>query len=199
MLLGDRFEEALVYAARLHARQTRKSRAVPYVSHLLAVASIVLEHGGDEDEAIAALLHDAAEDQGGEPTLAELRRRFGDRVAGIVLACSDSLAADPSRKEPWRERKLRYLAHLVHADSSARLISAADKLHNIRCLLADHRRLGDRVFDHFSGRREGTVWYYDAVLSSLLSHGESPLLAELDRAVDELAALAGMSRPVAAP
>src|SRR5205085_11747027 len=124
MSLTQRFEEALAFAARLHKSQLRKGTGVPYVSHLLAVAGIALEHGADEDEAIAALLHDAIEDQGGAATREEIRRRFGDRVVGIVDGCSDT---DVSPKPPWRERKEAYIAHVRDASPSVRLVSAADK------------------------------------------------------------------------
>src|SRR6185503_9823772 len=130
-LLSQRFESALVFAARLHGRQLRKGTCVPYVSHLLAVASLVLEDGGDEDEAIAALLHDAVEDQGGLPTLDRIRAEFGARVADIVLGCTD---ADSLPKPPWRERKERHLSHLRTAPDGVRRVSAADTLHNARAI-----------------------------------------------------------------
>src|SRR6266853_3455026 len=126
--LSRRFEAALLLATRLHATQTRKGGRIPYVSHLLGVASLALEHGGDEDVAIAALLHDAVEDQGGRPTLQTIRRMFGDRVATVVMECSDT---DREPKPPWRERKERYLAHLPSASADALLVSIADKLHNV--------------------------------------------------------------------
>src|SRR5262249_13573959 len=134
--LGKRFERALVYATRAHATQFRKGTSRPYVSHLLGVASIVLTHGGNEDEAIAALLHDTVEDQGGQRRLRDIRRKFGSRVADIVEACSDT---DVVPKPPWLERKKAYLDHLRHANSSVRLISAADKLYNIQETIADYR------------------------------------------------------------
>src|ERR1051325_12202408 len=131
MALTSRFEDALSFAARLHSGQLRKGTAIPYVSHLLAVASVALEHGADEDEAIAALLHDAVEDQGGAPTREEIRRRFGDRVVEIVDGCTD---AETVPKPPWRERKERYIAHVAEASPSVRLVSASDKLHNARSI-----------------------------------------------------------------
>ncbi len=134
---GDRFHDALSYASRLHAAQRRKGGQVPYVAHLLAVTAIVLEHGGNEDEAVAALLHDAVEDQGGAPRLAEIRARFGVVVADIVAGCTD---ADTTPKPPWQERKDRYLAHLPAAGRSVQLVAAADKLHNLRSLIEDYRR-----------------------------------------------------------
>src|SRR5947209_18212527 len=134
-----RFEEALAFAARLHASQTRKGGAVPYVAHLLAVAAIALEHGAGEDAAIAALLHDAVEDQGGAATREEIRRRFGDAVAAVVDGLTDSDSPDPDRKLPWRQRKEAYIAHLPTASADVRLVAVADKLHNARTILAELR------------------------------------------------------------
>jgi (p)ppGpp synthase/HD superfamily hydrolase len=185
--LGERFDQALVYASRLHRGQVRKQSTVPYVSHLLGVASLALEHGGDEDEAIAALLHDAVEDQGGETTLAEIRKRFGDRVAEIVAACSDSMG-EP--KPPWRERKEAYIARLKTASRSARLVSAADKLHNARSILTDYRREGARAWNRFTAGRDGVLWYYRALVDALRPAGPSALVEELDRVVAELERLA---------
>ena len=121
-MLGERFDQALLYAGRLHARQVRKGTRIPYVAHLLAVTSIVLENGGDEDEAIAALLHDAVEDQGGASVRREIEARFGPRVAAIVEGCSDSQVVP---KPPWRARKEAYIAHVQQASASVRLVSAA--------------------------------------------------------------------------
>ncbi len=188
-LLTQRFDDALVFASRLHARQIRKGTKVPYVSHLLGVAALVLEAGGDEDEAIAALLHDAVEDQGGLPTLETIRRRFGDRVAGIVEACTD---ADTTPKPPWRGRKERYVAHIAGAEADARRVSAADKLYNARAILVDYRTLGEPLWDRFSGGKEGTLWYYRALVSAFQSAGSSWLVEELGRVVTELERLAGV-------
>jgi len=181
--LSARFEEALPFAARLHRDQVRKGTGIPYVSHLLGVAGIVLEHGGTEDEAIAALLHDAVEDQGGAPTLETIRQRFGDAVAAIVAGCTDT---DETPKPPWRKRKDEYVAHLASASPSVRLVSAADKLHNARTILADHRRHGDAVWSRFSGGKDGTLWYYRALVEAFRSHGATPLVEELDRVVSDL-------------
>jgi (p)ppGpp synthase/HD superfamily hydrolase len=160
----DRFYEALGFAAGLHAQQRRKGSDVPYIAHLLAVTAIVLEHGGSEDEAIAALLHDAVEDQGGPPMLAEIRARFGDNVAEIVAGCTDT---DQVHKPSWRLRKERYIAHLRHAPFSVRFVSAADKLHNARSVLADYRQHGEALWPRFTGNRDGTLWYYRAVTDAL--------------------------------
>jgi GTP pyrophosphokinase len=187
MKLTERFEEALVYAARLHARQIRKGTAIPYVSHLLAVASLVLENGGVEDEAIAALLHDAVEDQGGAATREEIRRRFGESVAVIVDGCTDT---ETTPKPPWRERKERYVAHIADAPASVRLVSASDKLHNARSILSDLRSSGDAVWQRFTGGREGTLWYYRSLVEAFRAHGSSPLVEELTRTVAEIERLA---------
>ena len=185
--LGPRFDEAFRYATNKHAEQTRKKTDVPYISHLMSVAALVLEAGGDEDQTIAALLHDVVEDCGGEPVLEEVRQRFGDRVANIVEGCTDTYTIP---KLPWKQRKLDHLEVLRRADDDIRLVSAADKLHNVRTILADYRSEGDRVWDRFSGRKDGTLWYYRAVLD-VLRHGRSNrLVDELQRVVTELETLA---------
>ncbi len=142
----DRFAYALDYATRAHEEQMRKGSEIPYVSHLLAVAALVLEDGGDEDEAIAALLHDVVEDQGGEERLAAVEREFGPRVAAIVESCSDTLVMP---KPPWRERKAAYVAHLEEADPSAVRVSLADKVHNVRTIVIDYRRVGELLWERF--------------------------------------------------
>jgi GTP pyrophosphokinase len=187
MALSTRFQEAMVYAAQLHAGQVRKGSGTPYIAHPLAVTSLVLERGGDEDEAIGALLHDAPEDQGGEATLAEIRRRFGPAVAEIVEGCSDTMATP---KPPWRARKEAFLARLPHASPSARLVSTADKLHNARTILADLRTVGDAVWDRFQGGKEGTLWYHRSLVEILRGGGSNPLAEELDRVVSEIERLA---------
>jgi (p)ppGpp synthase/HD superfamily hydrolase len=190
-----RFEEALVFAARLHREQRRKGGDVPYVSHLLGVAAIVLEYGGDEDEAIAALLHDAIEDQGGVVVWRKIQERFGDRVAYIVHQCSDT---DQTPKPPWQARKEAFLARLAETIPSALLVIAADKLHNARSLIADYRSCGDRLWIRFSGGRDGTLWYYRAVVETLKGATPGPLVQELARAVTELEQLArSRSEPMA--
>lgn len=191
--LSERFEEALQYATQLHAGQRRKGSGVPYVSHLLAVSALVLEHGGEEDEAIAALLHDAVEDQGGRPTLERIRQRFGETVARLVESCSDS---DSVPKPPWAERKQRYLAHLRQADERVRRISCADKLHNARCVLADYRQVGEDLWSRFTGSRAQTLWYYRALADTFMDLGPRPLAEELARTVRELEDLVA---PVQAP
>lgn len=187
--MTSRFEAALVLAHQVHHGQTRKGTGIPYIAHILGVAAIALEYGADEDLAIGALLHDAAEDGGGEARLAEIRARFGDAVGDIVLGCSDSLAEDPAEKLPWRERKEYYLSHVERASDAVCLVSAADKLHNVRAITRDFRMHGDDVWDRFQGGREGTLWYYEAVADALLGRRRMPLTRDLRREVDELLAM----------
>jgi (p)ppGpp synthase/HD superfamily hydrolase len=186
MTLSTRFQDALLYAAQVHAKQLRKGTPIPYVSHILIVAGIVLENGGDEDEAIAALLHDAVEDQGGEERLADIRARFGDHVADIVRGCSDSTTRP---KPPWEGRKRRYLAHLPSASASERLVSAADKLANARAILADYREAGDAVWTRFNANRDQILWYYRELVKAFRQAGGPPLVEELDRVVQALEGL----------
>jgi (p)ppGpp synthase/HD superfamily hydrolase len=187
MTLSARFEEALILAVRWHAGQVRKETTIPYIAHLLGVTSLVLEQGADEDEAVAALLHDAVEDQGGVVALEEIRRRFGDWVAEIVAGCTDAWTTP---KPPWRERKEAYIAHLRQASASVRLVSAADKLHNARSILADYRVLGDALWSRFNGGKAGTLWYYRALVETLRSIDSTPLVEELGRVVSEIERLA---------
>jgi (p)ppGpp synthase/HD superfamily hydrolase len=184
--LTDRFGDALRFAHQLHLRQVRKGANVPYVSHLLGVASLVLEDGGSEDEAIAGLLHDAVEDQGGRPTLEAIRGRFGERVARIVEGCTD---ADTIPKPPWRERKERYIAHIRHAPVDVRRVSSADKVHNARAILSDYRIQGDALWPIFKGGKEGTLWYYRSLVEAFRAAGSGRLVDELDRVVTELEGL----------
>jgi (p)ppGpp synthase/HD superfamily hydrolase len=181
---------ALTYADELHKTQLRKGTEIPYLSHLLGVTSLVLEEGGSEDEAIAALFHDAAEDQGGEETLAEIRQRFGPAVAEIVRACSDTLVGDRARKPPWRERKETYLAHLGATENSSALrVSLADKLHNARSILRDLRdpAVGASVFERFSTTRSETLWYYRALADAFVRlQPDWPMAREFARTVEEI-------------
>jgi len=189
--LGPRFRRAFLFAADKHSGQTRKASTIPYIAHLMGVASLVLEFGGDEDMAIAALLHDVVEDCGGVPMLREIRRRFGSRVAKIVDGCTDSYR-DP--KPPWRERKQTYLRHLKKAEAETRLVSAADKLNNVRSILSDYRELGESIWKRFNGGREGTLWYYRSLLEEFLRQKPSRLMTEFDLAVRELEASASLAR-----
>ncbi len=187
MRLGPRFLRAFQFAAEKHAGQTRKASSTPYIAHLMGVASLVLEFGGDEDLAIAALLHDVVEDCGGAPMLKEVRREFGSRVAKIVDGCTDS---DMEFKPPWRERKETYIEHLKSADAETRMVSAADKLNNVRSILSDYREVGDAIWDRFNGGREGTLWYYRALVEEFLRGKPRRLIRELALAVEELEASA---------
>lgn len=189
-VLTARFREALLFAAQLHAGQIRKGSGVPYIAHLLGVTSIVLEHGGSEAQAIAALLHDAVEDQGGVSTRARIQELFGEQVAEIVDACSDS---DSQVKPPWRERKEAYLRRLRDEPEAARLVSAADKLHNARSIVADFRVQGESVWTRFTGGKTGTLWYYNELTKIFQQGGPAALAAELDRVVAELNSLAAIS------
>jgi (p)ppGpp synthase/HD superfamily hydrolase len=190
-LLTNRFADALQYAFHLHRQQKRKGTAIPYVSHLLAVTALVLEDGGSEDEAIAALLHDAIEDAGGDPIRQEIRLKFGDRVAAIVEGCTDT---DETPKPPWLERKKKYLEHLRLAGPEVRRVSAADKLHNARAVLADFRNHGNAVWERFNGGREGTLWYYRRLVQIYSESGPGSLVEELNRVVSELERLADSVR-----
>ena len=164
----------------------RKASTIPYIAHLMGVASLTLEAGGDEDLAIAALLHDVVEDCGGAPMLKQVRRRFGSRVARVVDGCTD---ADTYPKPPWRERKEKYLRHLQKADGDTRLVSAADKLNNVRSILVDYRELGESIWSRFNGGRDGTLWYYRALLDEFLRRPANRITRELALAVEELESL----------
>lgn len=181
--LGERFERALLYATRLHEKQRRKRSEVPYIAHLLGVTALVLEDGGDEDEAIAALLHDAVEDQGGLETLETIRVDYGEKVAGIVLELSDSYQQP---KPPWRERKEAYIASLGDSSPGAVRVSLADKVYNARSTLEDLRREGEAAWNKFNGGKAGTLWYYDELITAFSLHGQNPLLSELERVVERI-------------
>jgi (p)ppGpp synthase/HD superfamily hydrolase len=186
--LNTRLEEALIFAARLHAGQKRKGKDLPYISHLLAVAALVFEAGGDGDEVIAALLHDAVEDQGGLETLLEIRRRFGERVAMIVEGCSDSYSTP---KPSWLERKASYLIHLRSAPPEVRRVSLADKLHNARTILSDLEEHGDATWSRFNGGRQGSLWYYQSLLEIFQESEAGYMLREFTRIVQEIQRISG--------
>jgi GTP pyrophosphokinase len=190
----ERFAAAMLYAHAVHQNQRRKGTGIPYIAHILGVTAIAMEYGATEDEAIGALLHDAAEDGGGEATLAEIRARFGDAVSDIVLGCSDSLVEDPEDKLPWLERKENYLAHLETASASVCLVSAADKLHNVRSIIRDYQEHGEDIWQRFQGGRDGTLWYYETVADTLLRRYRTPLTRDLQQAVDQLLAQAGAEK-----
>ena len=183
-VLTDRFDRALLYATHVHGGQVRKGTTIPYVAHLLAVAATVLEYGGSEDMAIAGLLHDAVEDQGGEPRLADIRNRFGDRVADIVRSCSDSVVntAVGQKKEAWRVRKLDYIEHLKTVDRETLLIALSDKVHNARSILRDLRKpeVGTDIWSRFGKRpKEDTLWYYRELANAFQQLSPGQLAEEL--------------------
>ncbi|HWR16379.1 MAG TPA: HD domain-containing protein [Terriglobales bacterium] len=195
--LTQRFNDALVFTAELHCRQTRKGGdQIPYISHLLGVASLVIEAGGDEDMAIAALLHDAVEDQGGMETLERIRERFGERVAHVVVGCTDDFTGH--NRTAWCDRKTKYIEHLrEESDEETRIVSLADKVHNARTILLDYIEQGDAVFARFRARKDGTIWYYRSLVDAFryaeekrpIQHharGHERLLRELDRLIGKL-------------
>ncbi|NJL52846.1 MAG: HD domain-containing protein [Hydrococcus sp. SU_1_0] len=181
--LTSNFEKALVYATQLHSQQIRKGSGVPYISHLLSVAALVLEDGGGEDEAIAALLHDAIEDQGGDKIRQEIKAKFGEQVVNIVNGCTD---AEVIPKPPWQERKQQYIEGMRHASPQVRRVSMADKLHNARSILADYYRQGNQVWSRFKAGKEGMLWYFDSLLKVDQEAGGSFLGEELMRVVKDL-------------
>jgi (p)ppGpp synthase/HD superfamily hydrolase len=189
-VLTDRFDRALLYATHVHGGQVRKGTSTPYVAHLLAVAATVLEYGGDEELAIAALLHDTIEDQGGKARLDDVRNRFGERVARIVKDCSDSLAdtAKGERKAHWQERKETYIAHLREVDEDILRVSLADKVHNARAILRDLRKqdIGHKVWGRFSVPKEKTLWYYRSLADKFCERLPGQLANELHEIVEVL-------------
>jgi (p)ppGpp synthase/HD superfamily hydrolase len=182
--LSERFDEALKFASALHRTQTRKGGDIPYVGHLLSVASLVIEGGGTETQAIAGLLHDAVEDQGGPPTLAAIRERFGDDVAKIVAECSDT---DVVPKPPWKKRKQDYVDHLGYASEATILVSLCDKLDNARAILRDYRVHGSELWKRFSvNDPQEHLWYYRSLLAVYKTRNSTWLVAELERVLGEL-------------
>lgn len=189
MAFTERFDRALVLAHELHRKQLRKGTRIPYMVHLMSVASIVAENGGTETQVIAALLHDAVEDQGGELTAQRIKREFGPNVHRIVMGCTDSVTQNPAEKLPWEDRKKAYLAHLEEAPAEMRLVSAADKVHNARSINADLRAQGAEVWDKFKGGRDGTLWYYRSLVKVLREGWDHPIVELLDREVREMVKL----------
>lgn len=181
--LTSRFEDALVFAVRKHANQTRKQSEVPYIAHLLGVASLVLEDGGDEDETIAALLHDAVEDQGGLITLEEIQTKFGEKVAKIVEFCTDSFGQP---KPEWRSRKESFLASIESGNISGWRVALADKVYNARATLREAMKEGDQVWKKFHGGKEGTLWYYQELLRRFSMVYDGDLLEEFREIVERL-------------
>ncbi len=191
-VVGKRFRDALVWAAELHESQRRKGGNIPYVAHLIGVASIVLEHGGDEDQAIGALLHDALEDQAHRMTPGEIRERFGEKVERIVEACTDGDPDEQRDRDPvkWRVRKQKYIDEVATKPAEALLVSMADKLYNARAILEDYREIGDKLWPRFTAGRDGTLWYYRSLLFAFRPRADGRLWHELDRTVAEIERLA---------
>ncbi|NBD34303.1 MAG: HD domain-containing protein [Cyanobacteria bacterium] len=183
MELSPRFSQALTFAHNLHIKQKRKGSHTPYISHLLTVCSLVLEYGGDEDCAIAALLHDAIEDQGGAATREKIRLHFGQRVTTLVDECTES---DQTPKPPWQERKETYLAHIPQMSDEIALISTADKIHNARSILRDYQTLGEDIWNRFHGGKEGTLWYYRSSVNAFRKRKVTPIVEELTEVVNQL-------------
>ena len=187
-MLTSRFDDAFRYAHDLHRGQTRKGTAIPYIAHLIGVAALVIEHGGDEDPAIAALLHDGPEDQGGRATLTEIERRFGAGVAEIVSDCTDAWT-EP--KPEWRARKEAYLARLPGKPKRSLLVSLADKTNNAEAILYDYRWLGDALWPRFAGGADGTRWYYRELADFFAGAMPGTLSDRLSGAVTEFSVTAG--------
>src|SRR5881398_2192502 len=196
MRLSRQFEKALIYATRIHGGQLRKKTRIPYIAHILGVCAIAMEYGANETEAIAALLHDAVEDYGGAKRLRDIERKFGEDVARIVQGCTDT---DQTPKPPWLERKKAYVAHVRHTPMSTKLVSASDKLHNIRAILMDYRQEGERLWSRFNGGKQGALWYYRALVNAFSGKRMQPLLQELDRTVTELELLSNNEAQVQHP
>jgi (p)ppGpp synthase/HD superfamily hydrolase len=190
--LTSRFTDAFDYAFEVHRKQTKKGGAVPYIAHLLEVSAVVLSYGGDEDEAIAALLHDAVEDHPDIASFETIGKRFGGEVAAIVESCSDATVIP---KPPWKPRKEKYIAHLRHADQPVLIVAAADKLANARAVLKDYRQVGDKVWDRFNAGKSDQLWYYRTVTQALIeAAGDGrarALIEELRLAVEQLENLCG--------
>lgn len=188
VVLTKRYAEAVAFASKLHAEQARKTTTIPYVSHLLGASSLVLEAGGDEEKAIAALLHDGPEDQGGRKTLKKIHKKFGRRVAHIVEGCSDSLTKDPEAKEDWRPRKERYIAHLKEADEDTLTVSLADKLHNARAIVSDLMITGPDTWKRFTNTTPKQIlWYYNSILDIAVKRDINQfLIVNLTVAVTEM-------------
>ena len=184
--ITDRFSDAVKLAVRLHRHHVRKGSDIPYISHLLRVAGLVLEFGADEETAIAAVLHDAVEDQGGMPTARSICEQFGARVERFVLGCSDSFLETGQQKRPWRERKEETIASIGNAEPEIRLIIACDKLDNLRSTLLKYPKQGKEFWKNFSGGRDGTLWYYRSMIDALREAGGSPALPELESALTRL-------------
>jgi (p)ppGpp synthase/HD superfamily hydrolase len=194
--LSGQFEKALTYATRIHGGRLRKKTRIPYIAHILGVAAIAMEYGANETEAIAALLHDAVEDCGGAKRLRDIERKFGKDVARIVEGCTDT---DQTPKPPWLERKKAYVAHVRHAPMPTKLVSASDKMHNVRAILMDYRKEGERLWSRFNSGKQGALWYYRALVTAFSGKRIRPLVHELDRTLAELELLSNNGAQVKRP
>lgn len=191
--LSSRFRRALLYASRIHGSKLRKKTKIPDIGHVLGVTATALEYGANETEAIAALLHDAVEDAGGEKRLRDIRKRFGKGVAMIVEGCTDSLE---ERKPPWLERKKRYVVHVRRASQPTKLVSAADKLQNVRSLARCYRTEGERIWERYDSGKPGALWYYRALIKAFTGKRIAPLVRDLNLALTELERLTNHGRKV---
>lgn len=196
MQLSPQFEKALIYATRIHGGQLRKKTRIPYIAHILGVTAIAMEYGADETEAIGALLHDAVEDCGGAKRLRDIERKFGKEVARIVEGCTDT---DQTPKPPWLERKKAYVAHVRHAPMPTKLVSASDKLHNVRAILMSYRKEGEKLWPRFNGGKQGALWYYRALVNAFSGKRIQPLVQELDRTLTQLELLSNNGKQVKQP
>ena len=196
MKLSRQFEKALIYATRIHGGQLRKKTRIPYIAHILGVSAIAMEYGANETEAIAALLHDAVEDCGGAKRLRDIERKFGKEVAKIVEGCTDT---DQTPKPPWLERKKAYVAHVRRAPMPTKLVSASDKLHNVRAILMDYRQEGERLWSRFNGGKQGALWYYRALVNAFSGKRIQLLVQELDRTLTQLELLSNNGVQVKQP
>ncbi len=190
-MLTNRFQEAIGLAADLHADQVRKGTDIPYIGHLLSVAGLVLEFGGDEPQAIAAVLHDLVEDQahklgGADSAYAEIDTRFGPEARRIVACCTDAEGDGTGIKPPWKQRKIAYIDHIQKIDGRAALVSICDKIHNARSISSDLRHVGLSAFDRFSADRDSVLWYYRSLADAFLTYHASPAATEFAHVVDEL-------------
>jgi (p)ppGpp synthase/HD superfamily hydrolase len=196
MRLSRQFEKALIYATRIHGGQLRKKTRIPYIAHILGVAALAMEYGANETEAIAALLHDAVEDCGGAKRLRDIQRKFGKDVARIVEGCTDT---DQTPKPPWLERKKAYVAHVRHASMPTKLVSASDKLHNVRAILMDYRKEGEGLWSRFNRGKQGALWYYRALVNAFGGKRIQPLVQEIDRTLTKLELLSNNGAQVHSP
>ena len=196
MRLSRQFGKALTYVTKIHGGQRRKKTKIPYIAHILGVAAIAMEYGANETEAIAALLHDAVEDCGGAKRLRDIEQKFGKQVAEIVEGCTDT---DQTPKPPWLERKEAYVTHVRHAPMPTKLVSASDKLHNVRAILMDYRKEGEKLWSRFNGGKQGALWYYRALVKAFNGTRIRPLVQELDRTLTQLESLSNNGAQVNQP